>query len=577
MPVAPDLPEKYYLDNFNFVLNHVAQLYADIINEDERTFYDDFMGLSESAQCLYVRLLSRRGDWFRRDKIAYAEISDTDAAAAELQSQRFLEIYDLQSGGLPQEDDWLNLFTRQELATAIQTSTGQKVTASLRKKELLTRFEENSEQLVTGLPDTEIYCVYGEQELDTFRLLFFGNLYQDFTEFVLRDLGFYRYESYNLNAASRWCHQRSDLEAHRLYYALREEAGDLKDLSKESLCRIADSLPAAEEPTLSRRRDRFLVDIGRQIERLGYSDDALTIYERSMRHPARERRLRILVAQGQQEDADELAFAMAKAPINEEEHQFLLSFVPRKMKHNHKLCQRLAERVSSPVEDVITMPAETRLSLGVERAVAAAFESEHPGDRLVYCENLLIPGMFGLIFWSAIYAEVPGAFFHPFQIRPSDLYEADFVTLRQKEFEVCWQALESSDALLERALETYQQKQGIANPFVQWAVLTEDLIRLSVERIPALLWQGVFRFLLRDLRQHKAGLPDLIRFPANEGFELLEVKGPGDTLQKNQKVWFAEFERLGIPARVIRVKDDPTALSGAGLIDAEQGEESPED
>ena len=57
----------------------------------------------------------------------------------------------------------------------------------------------------------------------------------------------------------------------------------------------------------------------------------------------------------------------------------------------------------------MTMPAETRL-LGVERAVAAAFESENPGDRLVYCENLLIPGMFGLIFWSAIYAEVPVRF-----------------------------------------------------------------------------------------------------------------------------------------------------------------------
>ncbi len=573
MPVAPDLPEKYYLDNFHFVLDHVVQLYADIISETERIFYDDFMGLSESAQCLYVRLLSRRGDWFRRDKIAYAEISDTDAAAAELQSQRFLEIYDLQSGELPQEDHWLNLFTRQELAAALHISTGQKVPASLRKPELLTRFEENSEQFGTGLPDTEIYCVYGEKELDTFRLLFFGNLYQDFTEFVLRDLGIYRYESYDLNAASRWCHQRSDLEAHRLYYALREEAGDLKDHSKENLCRIADSLPASEEPTLRRRRHRFLVDIGRQVERLGYSDDALTIYERSMRHPARERRLRILVAQGQQEDADKLAFAMAKAPFNEEEHQFLLSFVPRKMKHNHELCQRLAQRVSSPVEDVITMPAETRLSLGVERAVAAAFESENPGDRLVYCENLLIPGMFGLIFWSAIYAEIPGAFFHPFQIRPSDLYEADFVTLRQKEFDVCWLALESSEGLLAQALDTYQEKQGIANPFVHWGVLTEDLIRLSVERIPVSVWQGVFRFMLQDLRQHKAGLPDLIRFPASEGFELLEVKGPGDTLQKNQKVWFAEFERLGIAARVIRVKDDPTVMDGAGLAGDKPGDE----
>ena len=103
--------------------------------------------------------------------------------------------------------------------------------------------------------------------------------------------------------------------------------------------------------------------------------------------------------------------------------------------------------------------------------------------------------------------------------------------------------------------------------------LTEDLIRLSVERIPVSVWQGVFRFLLKDLRQHKAGLPDLIRFPANEGFELLEVKGPGDTLQKNQKVWFAEFERLGIAARVIRVRDDPTVMDGAGLAGDKPGDE----
>ena len=576
MSVAPDLPEKYYLDNFIYLLNHVSQLYADILNESERAFFDDFLSLSEDAQSLYVRLLSRRGDWFRRDKIIYSEISDIDGAAGELTSHRFIQIYSIGLGMIPDETDWLNLYTRPELASAIQAQADQKPASSLRKPELLALMMEEPEVYVPDLPDTDIYCVYGEQELETFRLLFFGNLYQDFTEFVLRDLGIYRYESYHLNSASRWCHQRADLEAHRLYHALREEAGDLKDQSIEALCLIADRLPASDEPTLRRRRHRFLVDIGRQLERLGYSDDALAVYERSVRHPARERRLRILVSQGRNNEADALASDMADAPVNEEEHQFLLSFVPRKMKYNHELCRRLADRVSSPEEDILTMPAETRLSLGVERAVAAALESESPGDRLVYCENLLIPGMFGLVFWSAIYAAVPGAFFHPFQMRPADLYEADFMALRKSEFDTCWQALESSDVLLAHALFTYQQKQGIANPFVHWAVLTEDLIRLSVERIPVSAWQGMFRFLVKDLRQHKAGLPDLIRFPKNEGFELLEVKGPGDTLQKNQKVWFAEFERSGIPARVIRVKDDPT-VTGGGLTGAQRGEENPEE
>ena len=71
---------------------------------------------------------------------------------------------------------------------------------------------------------------------------------------------------------------------------------------------------------------------------------------------------------------------------------------------------------------------------------------------------------------------------------------------------------------------------------MHWA-LTEDLIRLSVERIPVRV-AGCISFYAQDLRQHKADA-DLIRFPASEGFELLEVKGPGD-MQKNQKVWFAD-------------------------------------
>ena len=240
MSVAPDLPEKYYLDNFIYLLNHVSQLYADILNESERAFFDDFLSLSEDAQSLYVRLLSRRGDWFRRDKIIYSEISDIDGAAGELTSHRFIQIYSIGLGMIPDETDWLNLYTRPELASAIQAQADQKPASSLRKPELLALMMEEPEVYVPDLPDTDIYCVYGEQELETFRLLFFGNLYQDFTEFVLRDLGIYRYESYHLNSASRWCHQRADLEAHRLYHALREEAGDLKDQSIEALCLIAD-------------------------------------------------------------------------------------------------------------------------------------------------------------------------------------------------------------------------------------------------------------------------------------------------------------------------------------------------
>ncbi len=61
-PSGVELPPKYYLDNFRFVLDHVQALYADILTAQESAFADDFNALSEDAQCLYVRLLSRRGD-----------------------------------------------------------------------------------------------------------------------------------------------------------------------------------------------------------------------------------------------------------------------------------------------------------------------------------------------------------------------------------------------------------------------------------------------------------------------------------------------------------------------------------
>jgi len=42
-------------------------------------------------------------------------------------------------------------------------------------------------------------------------------------------------------------------------------------------------------------------------------------------------------------------------------------------------------------------------------------------------------------------------------------------------------------------------------------------------------------------------------FPDCGSYQLLEVKGPGDRLQDNQKRWIRAFERFGIPYRVVNV------------------------
>ncbi|KAG1240591.1 hypothetical protein G6F68_017511 [Rhizopus microsporus] len=51
----------------------------------------------------------------------------------------------------------------------------------------------------------------------------------------------------------------------------------------------------------------------------------------------------------------------------------------------------------------------------------------HQDDAPVhYVENALINSLFGLLCWPAVFAPLPGAFFHPFQRAPADLDAPDF-------------------------------------------------------------------------------------------------------------------------------------------------------
>ena len=63
----------------------------------------------------------------------------------------------------------------------------------------------------------------------------------------------------------------------------------------------------------------------------------------------------------------------------------------------------------------------------------------------------------------------------------------------------------------------------------------------------------IFQRILQDLRNNRSGFPDLVRFPAQGGYQLIEVKGPGDSLQKNQQRWLQFFARHDIPHCLARV------------------------
>ena len=82
----------------------------------------------------------------------------------------------------------------------------------------------------------------------------------------------------------------------------------------------------------------------------------------------------------------------------------------------------------------------------------------------------------------------------------------------------------------------------------------------------------MFKRMLFDLANNRSGFPDLVYFPSQSSlvnnnsnrYEFLEVKGPGDQLQANQKRWIEHFSHNKIPFRLLKVqlnKDTETITS----------------
>ena len=66
--------EFYYLDNFQAVLDWIAQRYTDLLTDEEQAFIAAFPALPQPARALFVRMVMRKGDLFRASKLRYAEI-----------------------------------------------------------------------------------------------------------------------------------------------------------------------------------------------------------------------------------------------------------------------------------------------------------------------------------------------------------------------------------------------------------------------------------------------------------------------------------------------------------------------
>jgi len=85
------IADKYYLDNFNYLIDFVRQHYAHLFTTEAHQFCQSYNCLTENGQQLFVRLVLRTHASLRLSKINYADIKTTDGME-ELQSHGFVEL-----------------------------------------------------------------------------------------------------------------------------------------------------------------------------------------------------------------------------------------------------------------------------------------------------------------------------------------------------------------------------------------------------------------------------------------------------------------------------------------------------
>lgn len=569
-----ELAADYYLTNFQRILETVLDLYGDILTPDEMDFARGFHALSDDAKRCYVRLVSRVGPWFRVDKLTYKEISDLSGALAALRGIGFVRTthdawHDAVIAGICDPEtsaallaEWCALLTLDELKAFARAGRddgagkGGKPPSGVRKDELVQWVIGNAEVGALKSRFEERWSAVAPAHaelLELYLLLFFGNSAQDLTEFVLQDLGVVTYESYTIEKDFRVFPCRAALEDRLAVRAVRAAIeprlaeGDL-DAALVEVERLTDDA-RAWHASVRGRRARVCNELARALERAGRLDEALLLYRRSHLPPARERAARILAKLGHKDRATELALAMLSAPADETERIFALSH----LKRSENAPAGRGRKGVEPECESVSLTLERNPRAAIEAQVLAALARE--GVDAFYTENMLWNGLFGLAFWDVIFMPAPGAFAHPFQRAPLDMFSPGFARAREEAVTRRIAELRTGEFGPRRFLEVYESKCGLANAFVAWGDGAKEVYLRAAELIGPVQIAGVLERMVADPKRYGNGFPDLFVCPA-EGrrAEFWEVKGPGDTLRPEQKSWIAVFQSLGVEVKVARVR-----------------------
>jgi len=514
-----ELPPKYYLDHFREFRATLVKQYCQFFDDHHVVFLKDFDSLSEDGQCLYLRLMNRRGRFFFQDSLQYQEITSYENAASELNEKKFIARLT--------EQDWEEFLSILPKAKLVELASLN----SIPFKKSWPR-EKLCEELgkIPFTPFHDVVVQEKREELSYLLFLFFGKIQSNLSLYTLRDLGVRKSNKQKESFISRFQNKEEAL-SHYFYAKLSED--------------ISKAPPIEEWPPVMNHdsfdlRESILLAISEEHKALDDIDGCIEVLSHCHAHPGREKRVRLLFLQDRKEEALKGLNEILEHPYSDVEYLFAEDFLARKFNKERQsiLTKTLRESRKIKIDESYFRHPEMGV---IDVLKESRIESYH-------VENYLWNSLFGLLFWEELFQSEKTALYNEFERRPKDLDSIRFYELHEKEIHDKLNHL-SVEYIQNKFTEKFDTPNGVFG----WHEKLNDELTLFLSRAKPDAVKEMLVYLAKDFNKRNSGFPDLVSY-SDEGVKFFEIKAEGDSLKQLQLLQILALKKAGFEVEILQVE-----------------------
>lgn len=523
MRAVIELPSKYYHSHFKELTDVLWGQYAPFFEENHRNFLIIFQNLSEDAQCLYLRMMNRKGKFFFKEKLRYAEIESFEIAAEELIKNGFADS--------PQDDEWEDFISFLPKNSLLELCREKNITL----KKSASRDEIQEALLTASFPCQlmdKILVQRKQEDLIYLLFLYFGKIQENLALYTLRDLGIRQSHQKKSSYKVRF---RAKDEALSHYFYSRLEYGFTTEVP-------IDLWPKAFNEETRIMRESILLALADEATDM---ERKLAILKCCEAHPGREKFVRLLFQLEKKDEAKQVLESILETPYSDIEYLFAEDFYARKF-GGRKL-------------SVLTETLRNARKIGIdesyfrhpERGVEAYLKDQ--GVQSYHLENYLWNCLFGILFWEELFESEKSSIFNEFERLPNELQEKTFHLVHEKEITEKLNLLKNKMAALELLLTKAEEKKNTVNGVFGWHESIPSMLEILISHANPESLASILIHMAKNFFERSSGFPDLMAVENGE-IKFFEIKAPGDSLKERQLMQMIALQKAGFHVEVLQVE-----------------------